>query len=214
MGWRWNPRAKRYQDDENGRFMTRDYALTLVDQSISITTDRVQGLSSLVGNGRLSPRDWESRMRDEIKTEYIRQYGFGRGGLANMKQSDWGRIGGMLQKQYRYLDRFAQEIRDGNLTEGQIATRANMYINSARQAFERGRAVAIGVPVSRLPAYPGDGTTECLTSCKCSWVFVEITDGEGNITGWECYWELEPMAEHCDTCLTRAGQWSPFIIEV
>jgi hypothetical protein len=56
-----------------------------------------------------------------------------------MTQADWGSIGGMLKEQYKYLDGFANDIASGDMTEAQIAARAQMYINSAREGRERAR---------------------------------------------------------------------------
>ena len=156
MPWSWNESSHRYHDSATGRFMGRDEvlgyvqqsldaartapAITLADGSLSTGTDL---LSNLVGNGMLSPRDWHAQMREEIKAEYIRQYMLGRGGRGNMTSADWGSIGGMLSRdQYVYLRKFAQEVAEGKLSEAQIRARSAMYVNSAREAFERGQARA------------------------------------------------------------------------
>jgi hypothetical protein len=114
-------------------------AITLSDGTLSAGTDM---LSNLVGNGLLAPRDWEAQMREEIKAEYIRQYMLGRGGRGNMTSEDWGSIGGMLAEQYRYLKDFAKLVQEGKLSEAQIRARSAMYVNSAREGFERGQARA------------------------------------------------------------------------
>lgn len=192
--------------------MSNTEALAFVDDGIAASNDVMLTLGEFVGDGRLSVDDWVVRMRAEIKGEYIRQYLQGVGGRDMMRPSDWGRIGGLLQKQYRFLDGFAEDIRQGNVQGGAIGTRASMYSESARQAYERANAVGQGVPLSKLPAFPGDGSTICKTRCKCNWVFVPIRDETGATIGWECYWNLEPGADHCDTCLGRASSWSPLII--
>ena len=213
--WRWNKTARRYFDVTTGRFMSNTEALGYVDDSIAASADVMGELAELVGTGQLSVEDWLVRMQAEIKGEYIRQYLQGIGGRSQMKQSDWGRIGGLLNQQYhKYLDGFADDIRSGLLSAAQIAARAAMYSESARQAYEKASAVAKGVPLSKVPAFPGDGSTICKTHCKCHWVFVAIRNEAGDIIGWECYWNLEPGADHCSTCLGRASTWSPLVIEL
>lgn len=214
MAWRWDSRARAYRDGATGRFMSKDRALSLIDKSMATSGDRVGDLSRLIANGEISPADWVERMRAEIKKEYIRQYSFGRGGLENMTTRDYRSIGGMLKEQYGYLGRFADEIAAGNLTEGQIATRARMYIDSAREAYERANARAKGVPTSQLPTFPGGGRTACLTRCRCNWEFVEVYDQNGVLVAWDCYWRLDPAAEHCSDCLANAGTWNPLRIEL
>jgi len=177
--------------------------LHLGSRSISEAETTAQAVDTALINGL--PLDaWQATMRQQIKDEYIRQYVIARGGVENMAQADWGSIGGMLADQYRYLDRFAADIASGNLSAAQIEKRAAMYIRSAREAFWRGTARAQGWPP--LPAYPGDGSTRCLTNCQCSWDVLEV---EG---AWLATWQLG-AAEHCEDCIQRAREWSPLVIE-
>ncbi len=160
MPWYWNEASNRYHH-RNGTeyFMSRQQVLDYVNQSISAAGNVTDQLASLVANGQLAPTDWNDLMRQEIKDEYIRQYLLGRGGREQMTAQDWGSIGGMIGDQYRFLDGFFANVATGELTEAQIAARARMYINSAREGFERGQARAYGLS---LPQYPGDGRTVCL----------------------------------------------------
>ena len=208
MPWLYDPRSHRYRDSDSGRYLTQNQVKGLVQQSIDAAASNLSGITGLAGSGQLSPADFNARMRDEIKYSTIRQYLLGRGGLNQMTQEDWGSIGGMLADQYRYLDPFSQEI--VNLSEGQIAARAAMYIRSSREAYERGKVRARGIAVNDLPAFPGDGGTKCLSNCACSWSIDEVRE-DGLLIGFDCYWELG-ASEHCSGCLDNAGQWNPYEI--
>lgn len=141
--WAWDAKSARYRDQATGRFMAGDRVLELVQESIGNGYPAMDQLAGYVADGTINAATWETAMRGEIKGEYIRQYLLGRGGLEQMKPGDWGSIGGMLKEQYHpYLDDFRKAIESGALSEAQIAARSKMYINSAREAFERGRAVA------------------------------------------------------------------------
>lgn len=175
------------------------------------------GLASMLTGDQLNVRDWETLMRQSIKDQYIQEYLLGRGGLSQMTQEDWGSIGGMLAEQYRFLDPFAQQIADENLTEAQIAARSRMYIHSSREAFSRATARANGWPV--LPDHPASGKTVCMTNDRCFWSGVQLPDGS-----WEFTWNLDFDVEHCtsdeiDTqgrprgCIERAELWNPLVIE-
>lgn len=205
MPYRFDPQSGRYRSTETGRFISRATALAYVDDSLRATALVVDTLATLVSEAQISPVDWRDRFRQEIKTEYIRQYLLGRGGREVMSQADWGSVGGMLKEQYGYLDGFFADIQNRDLTEAQIAARMRMYINSAREAYSRAEERARGLPAGSLPAHPGDGTTICLSNCKCSW---EIEDVDG---GFNAYWRLG-AAEHCETCVDRAAAWSPYFV--
>ena len=124
-----------------------------------------------------------------------------------MAAEDWGSIGGMLKEQYGWLKGFYQEVLAGDLSEAAIAMRARMYINSAREAYERalGRVAAragmdeeswatgfvrtehcedcLGYEaegwqeIGHFPT-PGDGSTICLTSCHCSKHYRKASTGD------------------------------------
>jgi hypothetical protein len=143
MSWTWDKAIARYRDQETGRFLSSERVLEYVQESIGNGYPAMDQLAGYVANGTINADTWELALRDEIRQEYIRQYLLGVGGEGQMTKADWGSIGGMLKEQYHpYLDDFRKAIESGNLSEAQIAARARMYMNSAREAFERGKAKA------------------------------------------------------------------------
>lgn len=193
--WGWDAHARRYRDTDTGRFLSRDVMLDYVTRSLDATGIVTDQLARLVGDGTINARDWALVMRQETKNEYLRQYILGRGGRDQMDHRDWGRIGAMVKEQYKYLQGFAGDVASGNLTPEQIAARSRMYINSAVEGYEKARARNaddLGMneeswhlqedaehcddcvmyagqgwqPIGTFPE-PGDGSTQCLTNCKC-----------------------------------------------
>lgn len=152
-------------------------------------------------SGEINHQQWTLETRQEIKKSFLAQYMYAHGGRDSMTQADWGRTGAMLKKQYGFLRGFEQDLIDGKLSEAQAKARMQMYIKASRQAFEQGKAYARGVP--KLPAYPGDGTTVCLSNCQCHW------SNEETPTEWLSTWTLG-AAEHCPDCLDRADKWAPY----
>lgn len=196
MPFTFNPDTGRYRDTDTGRFVSHASVITSVEASLRASENASDLLSGMAGNGIISGGDFETLMRKEIKSEYIRQYLAGIGGRAQMTKADWASIGGMLKEQYGYLKGFAAEVAAGSLSEAQIAARAAMYINSSREAFERAKERTVKKagydqerwrlgfvrtehcddcvgyesmewqPIGTFP-FPGDGSTVCLTNCKC-----------------------------------------------
>lgn len=204
MPWGWDPTAKRYRDLDTGRFMLRSEVLAWVEESLDASTVATDQLAQFVIDGVVSPADFGLLMRQELKEEYIRQFLLGIGGRAQMTPADWGSIGGMLADQYRYLDRFVDEIASGEVPPGSLLLRVRMYANSAREAYERAHlknANALGMveenwvlgdaehcsdcvafagmgwqPIGTFP-FPGEGATECLTNCKCHKIYRDPASG-------------------------------------
>jgi hypothetical protein len=118
-----------------GKLIPRLQVRTWADKSIDAVP--VAEMAAGLADKTLTVDAWEAQMREHVKREYIRQALAGRGGLGKMDPRSWGSVGGQLAEQYKYLDKFAREIASGNLSEGVIRRRMEMYINSAREAFER-----------------------------------------------------------------------------
>ena len=77
-----------------------------------------------------------------------------------------------------------------HIHEKQITARARMYMGASREAYEKGNMRAYGVP--DLPYWPGDGSTVCLTNCKCYVVYSNSETG----AIWETYDEGGPGSGH------------------
>lgn len=192
----WLPALRRYRDTVSGQFVSLEDVRDWSSRSITESADHARGLAGALAADDVTLGQWQSDMRNQIKEEYIRQYLLGRGGRAQMTAEDWGSIGGQLASQYRYLDNFAAEIAAGNLSEKQIAARAELYLRSAHRAFESAWSRAnrgleevrwnltaaehcsdcldfAGFGWQKVAddpfggAYPGSGDTACLSNCRC-----------------------------------------------
>lgn len=135
MAWNWDDRVERYRDTITGRFLSYADVNRIVDQSIDVTIANVENLAAAIARGDITVDAWQLAMRAQIKKVYIWQAELAAGGRAQMTPTFWGVVGGRIRGQYRYLDNFARQLAAGRLTEGQIARRSCMYINSARQVY-------------------------------------------------------------------------------
>ncbi len=135
MKWRFLDKLGQFWNQTVGKLVPRLQVRRWADRSIDAAP--VAEWASDLASGRLTLDRWEALMRERIKLEMLKQYAAGIGGVDRMTARDYGSVGGMIADQYRYLSRFAREIADGNLTEGQILRRMRMYVNSCREAYER-----------------------------------------------------------------------------
>lgn len=227
--WIWESDRRRYVHEETGDVVTWSLAVELRDRFLRLVLedsarsrfvtvrtplypDGIRAidpddLAAQLSNGDISVQEWLIGMRQNVKEAYIAEYALGVGGIENMTFADYGRVGNMLAPhgQYKHLQRFAEQIQDGDLSEAQIAARSRNYVSSSVQAFERGRAVAVGV-YEFLPEFPGDGNQDCKGNCRCSWK-IDTTADE-----WRCTWVLDPSADHCETCIRNGSAWNPLVI--
>lgn len=208
----WNVVAARYYYSVTGQFVSNSIVREILDASLAGNADAISKLAALVSSNQISPETWLSAFQQQIKMEYLRQYGLGVGGFGRMGASEYGQVGRMLKDQYAFARDFMGDL--AGLSEAQIRVRMELYISSARQAYEKGNATALGIPGDGVPFWPGDGSSECGANDACQWRWNPIFDENGVLIYWEGYWDLDPgVSEHCATCLERNSN-SPFIIEV
>jgi hypothetical protein len=174
--WRWSAPTHNYRDLDTGRFVSGAQVHSWSAAASKASGDAVGTMADMLSEGKLSVRDWTLLMRDEIKDAYIQQYLLGRGGTGKFTKAEAGSLGGMLTEQYRYLDRFAREIADGNLTPGQIAKRARMYAASSKEAFERAQQRAMvegGMTEKRWRMTPAEHCPDCIAFSGLGWVPID-----------------------------------------
>ena len=172
-------------------------------------TQQAGRLADALGEGDITTDQWLLAMEDQIAKLHTTAYTIGVGGIDNLTANDLQIIQSIIDKQDGFLTAWANDLRVqverhmGTLLPAdvqKVKNRANLYLNAANATLQRSTAEAMGIP--ELPAYPGDGSTQCLTSDKCSWKFKKVAGG------WDCTWGLHP-AEHCPTCLARSHAWNP-----
>lgn len=108
-----------------------------------------------------------------------------------------------VQTQLKFLAKFKVEVQGADAWQAGWNARAEMYARSIQTPYWRG--VTKLLP---LPAMPGDGTTACLSNCRCAWDVQEL-DGENN---YDCYWIYGATERHCQGCKQRAAEWAPLQI--
>jgi len=167
---------------------------------------RADELAKQLANGDIDLQAWRNGMADEISSLHLTADISGAGGLSNYTQADMQRVQRKVDEQLSYLDNWTNELRNmDEYNPDAIRSRAMLYGGNATSTVQNAYTQALGI--GDLPAYPGDGTTQCLTNCKCAWKPVKLP-GEGN---WDVYWDLG-IAEHCPTCKAREAAWNPLQI--
>jgi len=189
----YDNRSQRWRDSSTGRFISEDR----VNQEMFALTEKtystLESLTRSLYAGNIDLAQWQIGVASELKDAHLAQAMFGAGGRANMGNVEWGRVGQTLREQYGYLDKFAQDIASGNVSEAMALSRIDHYGDSSRQSYWNeyvehsdglldwhlgatekhcGRCpeIAAGGPYTKetIPSMPGDGSTPCLGHCDCT----------------------------------------------
>lgn len=156
--------------------------------------------------GRISLETWRQRfgllLASHISGSYFASGSFDLQGDDAVWIRDW------LANQLDYLDGFEKTIRTNYEAGGQYSetytTRAQMYVTSIVAPYWYGAAE--GLPI---PAYPGDGTSQCMQGCNCALDIRWIDHQKGDA---DIFWLLNQKRvseRNCQTCIERARQWNP-----
>jgi hypothetical protein len=114
----------------------------LSEQSVEACRRALDALGQQLLEGEISISDFEASFKSEMKAEYIRQYLFGIGGLANMTAEDWATVAKDLEAQYKYADDYIDELEDAaNEDDDGLALiallwRLGLYAVSAGAVYE------------------------------------------------------------------------------
>lgn len=198
--WQYHIPSKTYIDAE-GNPLSQATLNEVRDAYLGEMDDLIAAYADNLEKGDWSVTTFETEMRRRLKDAYIAEYVLGKGGVSQVTQSDYGRLGNMLKAQYKHLRNFLDDIGDEKETRGTVGNRARNFIGSARQAFSRGRGRAYGLD---LPYHPADGGTPCHGACRCHW---DIDEDENE---WRAYWKTTAN-ESCAGCQSRAAESAPYV---
>lgn len=201
--WVYDTEKNRYRNTATGTLLTDKRLRVLVQAYLADRQAETDALADALLAGTITLTFWVNQMRQVQKETYFTAYLLGVGGIHQADSLGLGDTGFLLSEQYGYLNEFGRDIAAGILSLAMIKHRSSLYLDSAIKMFERGRVRARGM--DDLPAYPGDGTSECGVHCKCYWRIVDHGDH------WDCFW-MRTARESCPTCVTRASTWAPFVI--
>lgn len=159
----------------------------------------LDGLADGINAGLLSPVAWHNAVANALLRGHVAAYLEGRG-ADDLSDGARKLLGRLVGGQVEYLNKFLDQVEAEGWSDGRDRARLAMYARNLVASYERGKTFGLD-----LPAYPGDGSTQCLTNCKCSWRIVWL-DAE-NLDA-DAYWDMG-TAEHCDDCARRARRWAP-----
>lgn len=108
----WN--GTRYFDRDTGRFISSSAVRDALESVMDASAIRMNIITEQLTRGEISLANWQTSMMQNIKIIHTNAAIAANGGFAQMTQSDWGFAGRLIRTQYERLDKFAQQIANGN----------------------------------------------------------------------------------------------------
>ncbi len=146
--------------------------------------------------GGITVAAWHASVKDKLKTAHSLVASIGRGGRAQMSQSDWGRVGSGLKEQYSYLQKLALDIEAGKVDAAfQIERRTANYAGSLRPAYYGLATIAEmggNATMARRVINSKEGCAECAYYAALGFIPIEEMPEIGElICGVFCLCEIE-----------------------
>lgn len=136
MAWTFDPTTRLYTDDDTGRTLSDDEIEDLIDELVDDTVSNVTDiLSDMLADERLTVSEWLDAMSRAIMDIFVMMAILAAGGLSLMETDFWDIVIGGIDDQYTFLENFARQLANGELSTGDIRRRSRMYINSSRWIF-------------------------------------------------------------------------------
>ena len=173
-----------------------DFYLTLL---LSSTVDLIQQDMPI--------QRWVRQMRQNIRNSTVAEYLLGIGGKNVLDFFDVTQLKSLINAQFSYFQKFAEEIKNGELTGAAILQRVGMYGEAVTNGYEHAKAKSHAIV---LPEYPADGNQICYTNCRCHW---DLRDDPNDTDYVLATWRLNPTAEHCESCINNSRKWNPLRVK-
>lgn len=177
--YQWNAKASRYVDRRDGRFVPRAKIRAAIDRAIRAENKRMVTLAEQMRSREIGVNEWQTGMRRNIKNVHLYSAAAARGGWAQMTPADYGRVGGQVADQFRYLDKFVGQVDKGLKLDGRFISRVELYSEASRTTYEatltREMEEHNGMTEEKNILHPADHCQECLGLADLGWVPIGST---------------------------------------
>lgn len=182
----FNSRSQRYHYRDSGAFVTQAAVDNLTARSIAQKRNQIRDLGEkLIGN-LVTLEDWEQQTAGHLKQLHVWTYLLGKGGQANLDQSDYGKLGLRLSYEYGYLRGFSEKIREDGMSEAQFLARLELYINKANGT----RQIAVQASHKQEGYIWERRYLRAVENCKSCISYSAM--------GWQPLGSLPPPTERCE----------------
>ena len=183
--FRWD--GSRYRD-ARGRYIPAAEVRRILDRALDSGQLNARTLSEKLRAREIDVREWQAGMSRIVKRAQIQSAASAVGGVQQMSPALYGAAGAKIKEQYRYLQRFADELAAGLPRDGRMLMRAGMYADAGRatyHTFERRRMQQRGFDEKRNRRFPGDSCPGCVEAEDAGWVAIDSREVP-EIGGREC----------------------------
>lgn len=199
--FRYNPTAGRYFSATTGRFVSPATVNAGLQQTLASGAREVNALTRQLAEGTLDIASWQTQMGAALKQSKLAAAALARGGVDQMTQADFGRVGQQCRVGYEALQNFAQQLANGDIPlDGRVPRRAELYVTDANGMYDRQmRAVMAerGMTEARNVLSASESCDGCIAASDLGWTAVENIPPVGSrdcVSRCRCVLEFREVA--------------------
>lgn len=121
--------------DGNGNPILSPAIDLLIASEVGRLEAELKSIARRLTEDKLTIPEWEKAMAIALKESHIRMAILASGGKAQTVANSYLIAGRRLREEYRNLDNFARDLKEGKLSVKQSIARAGLYAQSARQTY-------------------------------------------------------------------------------
>ena len=133
--YRWNQAAGRYISS-NGQFVSGTVIRSELDKVLDKITENSLLLTDQYRQGLIDGRSWQIQIMQNIKQVHLISGAMEKGGWAQLSQSDFGRIGSLIKREYGWFNGLIKQLESGEQKlNGTLNNRIRLYMQAGRATF-------------------------------------------------------------------------------
>ena len=133
----YSTQTGRYHNTRTGRFVSWDVVRPALFKELERHRDEARGWGRQVREGTLRLSQYDVLMRDRIKTVHLIAAEIASGGRHHMSQAEYGRVGGRVASEYRFLRGLMQDLARGRRQA--LERRSGAYMEAGYLTFVQTR---------------------------------------------------------------------------
>jgi hypothetical protein len=176
--YQWSVSQGRYLYSATGTSVSSDRIRGWVEETVEKARQNLESIARLRQSNKINNAEWVIRSGEELKNMHRSLAMIANGGKAQMDASAWAQVGGILRREFGYLNRFASlldNMPEGSSLTDEFVTRAGSYASagfSTYTAAERARMQSAGMDEERNILGNADHCDGCVGATAQGWVAI------------------------------------------
>lgn len=138
--FKWDGSAQRYRNKTTGKFVKNSTILDLIEGNIQSKSNRMLESFNDLSQGKITLAEYQRENMEILKYLHTQQYLVAKGGFRTTTPEDYLAIARELKDtHYPALRKFANELREGNLTEAQARARIRNFAKASETMADFGQ---------------------------------------------------------------------------